>query len=154
MDKLRLLILSAGSGGYFTYAGIASKMKDKHEIVGVVEPDDAKRQRVVETYDISKEYAFKTQKELLDKKGKIADVAVIATPDDLHVEPAIAFAKKECDILLEKPVARTSEDVTRMMQVDNYPFAFNKRLFFKNPSLSLSIAFSIETKSFKKAHTS
>ncbi|MCD6449572.1 MAG: hypothetical protein J7L34_03585 [Thermotogaceae bacterium] len=60
MDKLRLLILSAGSGGYFTYAGIASKMKDKHEIVGVVEPDDAKRQRVVETYDISKEYAFKT----------------------------------------------------------------------------------------------
>ncbi|MCD6449573.1 MAG: Gfo/Idh/MocA family oxidoreductase [Thermotogaceae bacterium] len=84
----------------------------------------------------------------------MADVAVIATPDDLHVEPAIAFAKKECDILLEKPVARTSEDVTRMMQVDNYPFAFNKRLFFKNPSLSLSIAFSIETKSFKKAHTS
>ncbi|XP_040285016.1 uncharacterized protein LOC120998447 isoform X2 [Bufo bufo] len=41
---------------------------------------------------------------------KFAEAVIIATPDRLHKEPAIAFAKKGYHILLEKPMAVTPED--------------------------------------------
>ncbi|MCD6551579.1 Gfo/Idh/MocA family oxidoreductase [Thermotoga sp.] len=116
MDKISLVILGAGSRGYFTYAKIASQMKDKYRIVAVVEPDDEKRERFIATYHIPEENAFRDWKQLLDKKGKIADVVIIATPDDVHVEPAIAFAKAGYDILLEKPIARRPDELVRIQR--------------------------------------
>uniref|UniRef100_A0A8D0H7R8 Gfo/Idh/MocA family oxidoreductase n=1 Tax=Sphenodon punctatus TaxID=8508 RepID=A0A8D0H7R8_SPHPU len=44
------------------------------------------------------------------ERERFADAVVIATPDRLHKDPAVAFAKKGYHILLEKPMAVTPED--------------------------------------------
>ena len=50
-----------------------------------------------------------TSWELLLKQQKLADVAIIATPDQMHVGPAVAAAKLGYHLLLEKPMATTLE---------------------------------------------
>ncbi|KAL8574765.1 hypothetical protein ACOMHN_035882 [Nucella lapillus] len=44
------------------------------------------------------------------ERDKLADCVIIATPDRLHKDPAVAFANKGYHILLEKPMAVTEED--------------------------------------------
>lgn len=47
--------------------------------------------------------------------GPLADVAVIATQDADHVEPAVALARQGCHLLLEKPMATSEADCERIV---------------------------------------
>jgi predicted dehydrogenase len=44
------------------------------------------------------------------KKERFAEAVIIATPDQVHVGPAVNFADQGFHILLEKPMATTIED--------------------------------------------
>ncbi|CAG8587165.1 7062_t:CDS:10 [Gigaspora margarita] len=78
------------------------------KVVAVAEPVDIRRNRMVKLYNIPEENVFKDWKEMIERP-KLSDAVVIATLDDLHVEPAVAFANKKYNILLEKPMAITVE---------------------------------------------
>jgi predicted dehydrogenase len=47
--------------------------------------------------------------------GRIADAAVIATPDRLHTQPAIALADQGYHLMLEKPMAPTEAEAVRIV---------------------------------------
>ncbi len=106
---ITVVILGAGNRGYEAYGKII-KGRDDIEVVAVAEPDEAKRRRFATDHLIPPEMQFKTWKELLSKK-KFADAAIVATPDRMHVEPAVAAMKKGYHIILEKPIAPTPEGV-------------------------------------------
>ena len=53
-------------------------------------------------------------RELADRP-RLADAVVIATPDALHAEPAIAFADLGYHLLLEKPMAPSPADCARIV---------------------------------------
>ncbi len=114
MNKVKLVIVGAGSRGYYTFGRIASENSEKFEIVAVAEPDDEKRKRFVTSYKVDPSNAFSDWRELLDRMGKAADVAIIATPDYEHVEPAVAFAEAGYNLVLEKPIAPRPDDLVRV----------------------------------------
>ncbi|XP_052796880.1 scyllo-inositol 2-dehydrogenase (NAD(+))-like isoform X5 [Mya arenaria] len=102
------IVVGAGSrgSGYPYYAKVEP---NRLTIVGVCEPRKFYRERTVKLFDIAKENVFTDWAEAA-ARDKFADSVIICTPDRLHKDPAIAFAKKGYSILLEKPMATTEEE--------------------------------------------
>ncbi|XP_053405261.1 uncharacterized protein LOC123523143 isoform X4 [Mercenaria mercenaria] len=102
------IIVGAGARGH-GYPYYAVVFPKQLKVVGVCEPRDHHRQHEVKQHNIPPENVFKDWKEAAERE-KFADSVIICTPDRLHKDPAIAFAKKGYHILLEKPMAVTEAD--------------------------------------------
>lgn len=102
------IVVGAGSRGQ-GYPCYARYFPNKLKIVGVCEPRDYQRQCMVDLYKIPPKHAFNDWKQAV-KLDKFADSVMICTPDRLHKDPAVAFAKKGYHLLLEKPMAVTEAD--------------------------------------------
>jgi predicted dehydrogenase len=83
--------------------------------VGVAEPREYFRKRLIERHGIVAENAVTDWRELL-ARPRFADAVIIAVQDALHLEPAVAFAEKGYDILLEKPMAPDPESCRRIVE--------------------------------------
>ncbi|BBJ28195.1 Gfo/Idh/MocA family protein [Athalassotoga saccharophila] len=108
----KVILIGAGSRGrdiYGAYALETSKM----DIVALAEPNDQRRNSLAERLKIPSNRRFRDWKDLLSV-GKIADGVIIATMDNLHVEPAVEFLKAGYDILLEKPIDRTLDGAIKV----------------------------------------
>ena len=98
-------LLVAGAGGRRTgYANYALENPDRVKIVGVAEPRDYYREQMAEKHAIPPENVFSDWAGMA-AKDKFADGVIIGTQDAMHVEPAVAFAEKGYQMLLEKPMA-------------------------------------------------
>ncbi len=113
MKPVELLIVGAGSRGTI-YAEYAIEHPELARVVGVAEPRAFFRARIAEKHHLSPEHAVTDWRQLA-KRPKFADAVVIATADALHMEPAVAFAQKGYDILLEKPLAPDPESCQRIV---------------------------------------
>lgn len=103
MKQFSVILIGAGARGN-TYTKQMSSMPEKFKIVGVAEPIDARREHIKELYDIKEENCFTDWKDILERP-KFADIAIIATMDEMHYEPAMKAIELGYDILLEKPAA-------------------------------------------------
>ncbi|HEY4385408.1 MAG TPA: Gfo/Idh/MocA family oxidoreductase [Ktedonobacteraceae bacterium] len=110
---ITLLIIGAGSRGK-TYASYAVEHPDLAIVVGVAEPREFFRTRMAEKHEVPAEQVVTDWRELA-ARPKFADAVVIATQDKMHMEPAIAFAEKGYDILLEKPLAPDPESCQQIV---------------------------------------
>ena len=109
---VELLIVGAGDRGS-EYSKFALLHPERAKIIGVAEPRDYYRQRMVETHQIPVKNVF-TDWKALAARDRFADAVIIATQDTLHEGPAIAFAEIGYHILLEKPMAPTLEACQRI----------------------------------------
>lgn len=80
-------------------------------VVAVAEPDTARRTAFVAAH--RPEAVFTDWRDLV-AAGRIADVAVVATQDRLHVGPAVALARLGYHLLLEKPMAPTEAEARQI----------------------------------------
>ncbi len=109
MDKvLKVILIGAGSRGQ-TYTDLMKQTNGKFEVVGVAEPVEDRRNYIKGTWNLSDDVCFDDYKPLL-ALPKFADIAVIATMDRMHIEPAMLAIEKKYNLLLEKPVAPTPEE--------------------------------------------
>ena len=115
MDKVRVVIIGAGGRGT-AYAACARDEKDKVAVVGVAEPREFFRERLVKEHNIPAENVFMTWKEAA-RKEKFADAVIIGTQDNMHVEPMRVFAEKGYHILLEKPMAPDAEGCREISRI-------------------------------------
>jgi predicted dehydrogenase len=113
MSPVTVAIVGAGSRGR-AYASWALKHPARGRVVAVAEPDPVSRERLAAAHGIDGSAVFADWRDLLAGDRR-ADVVVIATPDVLHVEPAVAAAGRGYHILLEKPMAPTPEGCTRIV---------------------------------------
>lgn len=113
----RLAVVGAGRRG-LGYASLAAEAGAV--IVAVAEPDDARRDLFAGRFDIPPARRASSWESFDVAPGDV-DGVVIATMDDLHVDPALRFAQLGVPILLEKPIARTWADCLRLR--DNLPAA-------------------------------
>lgn len=113
MQPVKLLIVGAGSRGS-RYGEYALEHPDLAQVVGVAEPREYFRTRLLEQHGIAPENAVEDWRELLERP-RFADAVIIAVQDALHLEPAVAFAEKGYDILLEKPMAPDPESCRRIV---------------------------------------
>lgn len=68
--------------------------------------------------EIGKKYKLKyftNYKEMVN--SKLVNFITIATPNSLHLEHAIFSLENNCDVLIEKPVAFSSEEVNQLIDV-------------------------------------
>ena len=108
-----VIILGAGGRG-FAYANLALKAPKLCKIVGVAEPRDFHREKMVAEQGIAPEMTFRDWKELA-KKPRLADAVAICTQDAMHEACVLAFAKLGYHILLEKPMAPTAAACRRIV---------------------------------------
>jgi len=117
------ILIGAGERGINTYGAYALEHKDKLKFVGVAEPDDYRRNYFKKIHNIEDRYCVKDWKDL-SKFPKIADIAIIATLENLHKDPALAFLDLGYNILIEKPVAPTIEDsieiIKKAIEINKY----------------------------------
>ena len=103
MDKLKVILIGAGNRGT-TYTDIMADMPEKFQVVAVAAPIESRREYIREKHQIPAEMCFNDWSEVL-ALGKIADIALIATMDQGHFEPAMKAIELKYDLLLEKPVS-------------------------------------------------
>ncbi|XP_030078363.1 uncharacterized protein LOC115482595 [Microcaecilia unicolor] len=113
--RVDVLLVGAGSRGK-CYSFFAVHFSKRMQIVGVVDPRSYPREDLQTMHNIDKNNVFEDWKEAVERE-KFADAVIIATPDRLHKDPAVAFAKKGYHILLEKPMAVTPEDCEEIVSV-------------------------------------
>lgn len=113
MKPVAFVIVGAGDRGQ-CYARAIAAMPESAAVAGVVEPREFQRASLAAAYAIPPANVLTDWRELLDRE-RIADVAAICTQDDMHVEPAIALARKGYHILLEKPMAQNEPDCARVV---------------------------------------
>ena len=110
MKTLKLVGIGCGHRT-FTYLSLAiERFGDRFELVGVADP-------IPERTELLSRYASPDGLRVFDSadallaEEKFADIALIGTQDDFHVEPCIAAMKKGYDILLEKPISNQLDEV-------------------------------------------
>ena len=106
----RLAVIGAGNRGH-TYASLAAA--SGASIAAVAEPDDVRRERFGERFGIPKGRRSASWDSLELAAGQV-DGVVIATMDDLHVDPALRFAGLGVPMLLEKPIGPSWAECARL----------------------------------------
>ncbi len=113
MDSpIRVILIGAGNRGT-TYAKLMKKMPAQYKMVGVAEPIEMRRNYIKELFDLPEEACYLGWEEIL-AQPKMADLAIIATMDDMHYEPAMKAISLGYNLLLEKPLAPTAEQCANM----------------------------------------
>ena len=108
MKPATAILIGAGDRGH-VYSSHALRHPDKLRIVAVAEPVEERRLRIAALHRIPSSAAFSSWEELLSGP-LMADGAVIATQDTMHMAPAVAAMRRGYHVLLEKPMAPTAED--------------------------------------------
>ncbi|KAG7227009.1 hypothetical protein INR49_022355 [Caranx melampygus] len=111
---VRVIVVGAGCRGEI-YSNFASIHPQRMQVVGVADPRKFARTKLKEKHKITDENTYDDWHRMVEKE-KFADAVLICTPDCLHKEPAVAFAKKGYHILLEKPMATTAEDCRAIVE--------------------------------------
>lgn len=112
-DPVTIAIVGAGSRGN-NYA--AGAVKTGHaRIVAVAEPRPAAQKLFAERYDVPADAVFDDWRDMLDRP-RLADIAVVSTQDQYHVEPAVELARRGYHLLLEKPMATSEADCERIVR--------------------------------------
>ena len=108
MNKpISVIFIGVGARGS-KYAQLMAADPEHYQGVGVADPDKARNKRIQQLFDLPDDACFNSWEDIL-AKPKMADLAVIATLDDMHYEPAMKAIELGYDLLLEKPVAPTPE---------------------------------------------
>ncbi len=106
---VRVAIVGAGSRGADVY-GRGLEGRSDARVVAVADPDPLRRDRLAERHGVPAAGRFAGALELLSGP-RIADLAIVATPDADHVQPALLALRRGYDVLLEKPIAPDAEGV-------------------------------------------
>lgn len=106
------IVIGLGERGD-VYSDYALSFPHRFSIVGAADIDAKKRLLYQEKFQLSGDQIYESWQDILKDK-KLADVAIIATPDAVHFEPAMQAMKLGYDVLLEKPMAPTREECVKL----------------------------------------
>lgn len=111
------ILIGAGARGWHAYGDWGLKNKDKINFIAVAEPRKERREGFSQEWNIPAKYQFSTWESLLNESlGKLADVCLICTQDQVHTEPAMKALELGYDVLLEKPMAITKKDCIKLVE--------------------------------------
>ena len=109
MEKLRMGIVGAGIWGE-THASIYNEHPFA-QTVAICDKDKGRAEALAAKFGVEEVYT--DYREMAEKSS--CDAIAIVTPDFLHADIAVACANAKKDLLIEKPLATTRDDVHRMM---------------------------------------
>ncbi|WP_435366110.1 Gfo/Idh/MocA family protein [Haloarchaeobius sp. DYHT-AS-18] len=117
----RLAIGIAGLGSVGMRLGEELRVNRDASIVAVTDIDPGNVESAAEVFEVPEDGQFERYEAMLDEAD--LDAVVIATPNGLHYEQAMAALDRDLNVLLEKPIATDVEDAMdlteRAEQSDN-----------------------------------
>ena len=108
MAPLKVIVIGAGNRGN-KYATLMSQMPELYQVVAVADPGKAPREHIQQMFHLPDSACYTDWKDIL-AQPKMADLAIIATVDAMHYEPALKAIDLGYHLLLEKPVAQTAQE--------------------------------------------
>lgn len=111
-NPVTAVILGAGHRSMI-YGDISLRYPEKLKIVAVADIDPQKAEFAAERYGVPKERVF-TSLEALLSAGKIADIVINGTLDEMHVPTSLPLLALGYDMLLEKPFATSPAELAEL----------------------------------------
>ena len=103
-------IVAIGAGNRTNkYLEYVRRNPDKARLIGVVELNDLRRQKVADEFDLDASCCYTDYRDFFRSPLK-ADAVMICTPENKHFEPAMLAIEAGYHVLLEKPIAQTLEE--------------------------------------------
>ena len=103
-------IVAIGAGNrahkYMEYIG---NHPDEARLVGVVELNDIRRNKVADRFGLHPSCCFSDYQDFFSSSLQ-ADAVMICTPENMHYEPTMKAIDAGYHVLLEKPIAQTLEE--------------------------------------------
>jgi predicted dehydrogenase len=114
VQPVEAVLIGAGNRGRYTFGGFARRRPERLRIVAVAEPDAARREAFGDEHGLAPARRFADWRALL--ATQLAPVAIVATGDTLHAEPALAALARGQHVLLEKPIAPSPGECVRVVE--------------------------------------
>lgn len=111
--QITAIVIGAGNRGRL-YASYAERFPDHLKIVGVSDILESRKDAMGDKHGIPQEHRFGHYREVFEVP-KFADVVIISTPDDKHIEPCLKAMELGYDVLLEKPAAQTEAECRQIL---------------------------------------
>lgn len=108
-------ILGAGGRGY-SYAKHFTR-RDEFTVVSACDINPKQLDKMQKAYNIDKNLLFTDEQEFFEQKR--ADILVIATCDNVHVRQCVRAMKMGYDVLLEKPISDSKEEIAELIKTKN-----------------------------------
>lgn len=103
-------IVAIGAGNRTNkYLEYVRRNPDKARLIGVVELNDLRRQKIADEFDLDASCCYTDYRDFFRSPLK-ADAVMICTPENMHFEPAMLAIEAGYHVLLEKPIAQTLEE--------------------------------------------
>ncbi|MFD2114534.1 Gfo/Idh/MocA family protein [Paenibacillus yanchengensis] len=115
MRQITGVLIGAGARGRFVYGAYANKYPDKLKIVAVAEPDEERRMLAAAEHGLLDSELFESWEQLL-VRPRMADIAIVATQDRMHFHPTVRAMELGYDVLLEKPMSPSEDEVIAMIE--------------------------------------
>lgn len=106
-------VLGAGGRGY-AYSTLFEQ-RDEFSVVCACDYNEKQLSKMQKTFNLPDSALFLGEEEFL--KEKRADVLIIATCDKAHVRQCVKAMRLGYDILLEKPISDSREEIEELLQV-------------------------------------
>ena len=111
---ITVIIVGAGDRS-MVYANYALMYPERLKVVGVVEPDPLRRQMTAERFHIPSHYQFESVMQLVEIDC-FANAVINGTLDHLHLETTIPLLEAGYDVLLEKPIGISQEEIDKLQE--------------------------------------
>ena len=106
-------VIGCGGRGY-TYASLLVK-REEFNITAICDINPEQLVKINKIINLSTDAMFDSEQEFFKKKR--ADILVIATTDSHHVRQCILAMELGYDVLLEKPISDSKEEIEKLLNV-------------------------------------
>ncbi|MCW3475031.1 Gfo/Idh/MocA family protein [Limobrevibacterium gyesilva] len=108
--RIRIALFGAGNRGMGAYGAYVLRRPDLARVVAVADPRSDRLQDAGHQHGLDPRHLYPGWEELLAAETEL-DAVIIATPDPLHLQPALAAIERGVSILLEKPICPTEAEI-------------------------------------------
>ena len=112
--QVKLALIGAGNRGQGIFGQYALDMPHRAKFTAVVEPDKDKRKLFGEKHKISTDRCFESLAAFMDASINDIDGVVIATIEDMRIEPILKSMERGWHILVEKPLCTNKEELIKL----------------------------------------
>lgn len=116
-NPLKVVIVGGGHRSLI-YAELSELKPDMMQVVGIVDPNEFRRNSIAERFSIPEENKFTSVEDFVARE-KFADAVINGTMDHIHVETSLPILKAGYDILLEKPFAVNESEMRELVSCAN-----------------------------------